>query len=126
MKKIIDGILTSLVVITLIVLSLIFSPYGLSDNQKETLLILVIVCGSSILYCFIVGEISRNNSQMDKLWSILPIAYAWIIAIKSGLNPRQLIYAILVSLWGIRLTFNFARKGAYSIKLWSGEEDYRW
>ena len=126
MKKIIDGILTSLVVIALIVLSLIFSPYGLSDNQKETLLILIIVCGSSILYCFIVGEISRNNSQMDKLWSILPIAYTWIIAIKSGFNPRQLIYAILVSLWGIRLTLNFARKGAYSIKFWSGEEDYRW
>ena len=126
MKKIVDGILTSLVVISLIVLSLIFSPYALSDNQKETLLILVIVCGSSALYCFIVGEISRNNSQMDKLWSILPIAYTWIIAAKSGFNPRQVIYAILVTLWGVRLTINFARKGAYSIKFWSGEEDYRW
>ena len=126
MKKIIDGVLTSLVVISLIVLSLILSSYGLSSNQKETLLILVTVCASSILYCFIVGEISRNNSQMDKLWSILPIAYAWIIAIKAGFNPRQLVYAILVTLWGIRLTFNFARKGAYSFKFWSGEEDYRW
>ena len=126
MKKIIDGVLTSLVVVSLIVLSLIFSPYGLSNNQKETLLILIIVCSSSVLYCFVVGEISRNNSQMDKLWSILPIAYTWIIAAKSGFNPRQLIYAILVTLWGIRLTFNFARKGAYSIKFWTGEEDYRW
>lgn len=126
MKKIIDGILTSLVVITLIVLSIIFNPFSLSDNQKDTLLILGIVCGGSALYCFIVGEISRNNSQMDKLWSILPIAYTWIIAVKSGLNPRQVIYAILVTLWGIRLTINFARKGAYSIKFWSGEEDYRW
>lgn len=126
MKKIIDGILTSLVVITLIVLSIIFNPFSLSDNQKDTLLILAIVCGASALYCFIVGEISRNNSQMDKLWSILPIAYTWIIAAKSGFNPRQVIYAILVTLWGIRLTINFARKGAYSIKFWSGEEDYRW
>lgn len=126
MKKIIDGVLTSLVVITLIVLSLIFSPYILSDNQKETLQILVAVCVASVLYCFVVGEISRNNSQMDKLWSILPIAYTWIIAVKSGFNPRQLIYAILVTVWGVRLTFNFARKGAYSIKFWTGEEDYRW
>ena len=56
----------------------------------------------------------------------LPIAYTWIIAFRSGFNPRQVIYAILVTLWGIRLTINFARKGAYSIKFWSGEEDYRW
>ena len=126
MKKAIDGILTSLIVITLIVLGLVLNPISLSSNQKETLLILVIVCGSSVLYCFIVGELTRNNSQMDKLWSILPIAYAWIIAAKSGMNPRQVIYAILVTFWGIRLTINFARKGAYSIKFWGGEEDYRW
>ena len=126
MKKVIDGILTTLIVITLIVLSLLFSSYDLSNNQKETLLILAIVCSASVLYCFIVGEISRNNSQMDKLWSLLPIVYTWIIAVKAGFNPRQLIYAILVTLWGIRLTFNFARKGAYSVKFWTGEEDYRW
>ena len=126
MKKTIEIIIVTLIVISLSVLGFIFNPITLSDNQKETLLILVIACGASALYCFIVGEISRNNSQMDKLWSIMPIAYTWIIAAKSGMNPRQVIYAILVTLWGIRLTMNFARKGAYSIKFWSGEEDYRW
>ena len=126
MKKIIDGVLTSIVIVAFIVLSLLFSPFNLSNNQMDTLVILLIVCGSSALYCFIVGEISRNNSQMDKLWSILPIAYTWIIATKSEFNPRQVIYAILVTFWGIRLTINFARKGAYSVKFWSGEEDYRW
>ena len=126
MKKTIEIIIVTLVVISLSILGFIFNPITLSDNQKETLLILVIACGASALYCFVVGEISRNNSQMDKLWSIMPIAYTWIIAAKSGMNPRQVIYAILVTLWGIRLTMNFARKGAYSIKFWSGEEDYRW
>ena len=126
MKKNIDTVLTSLVVVTLIVLGLVFNPITLSEVQKETLIILLIICGASALYCFVVGEITRNNSQMDKLWSILPIAYAWVIAAKSGMNPRQTIYAILVTLWGLRLTFNFARKGAYSLKFWAGEEDYRW
>ncbi len=51
---------------------------------------------------------------------------SWIHAGFSRNYPRQVIYAILVTLWGIRLTINFARKGAYSIKFWSGEEDYRW
>ena len=92
MKKTIESITVSLVVITLSVLGFIFNPIYLSNNQKETLLILLIVCGSSALYCFVVGEISRNNSQMDKLWSILPIAYTWIIAFKSGFDPRQVIY----------------------------------
>ena len=126
MKKTIESIIVPLVVITLSVLGFVFNPIVLSHNQKETLLILVIVCGCSALYCFVIGEITRNNSQMDKLWSLLPIAYTWIIASKSNFNPRQVIYAILVTLWGIRLTINFARKGAYSIKFWSGEEDYRW
>jgi steroid 5-alpha reductase family enzyme len=63
---------------------------------------------------------------MDKLWSILPIVYTWIIVFKSGMNPRLIVMAILITIWGARLTLNFAKKGAYSIKFWSGEEDYRW
>ena len=34
--------------------------------------------------------------------------------------------AILVTIWGLRLTYNFSRKGGYSIYFWKGEEDYRW
>ena len=126
MKKYLGSIIAVMVVLTLSVLGFVFNGIKLSQLQLDTLLILVIVCGASVLYCFIVGELTHNNSQMDKLWSILPIAYVWIIAIKGDFNFRLLVYAILVTLWGIRLTFNFARKGAYSIKFWTGEEDYRW
>ena len=126
MKKNIGTIITALIVITLIVLCFVFGSISLSENQLETLFILLIVCGSSALYCFIVGELTRNNSQMDKLWSLIPIAYTWIITVRTNLNPRTMMFAILVTIWGIRLTINFARKGAYSIKFWSGEEDYRW
>ena len=126
MKKYIGTILTSVIVITLIVLGFVFGLPSFNDVQKETFIILLIICGSSALYCFVVGEISRNNSQMDKLWSILPIVYTWVIAIKGNMDPRLVIYAILVSIWGIRLTINFARKGAYTVKFWAGEEDYRW
>ena len=125
MKKNLEIICVVVVGIVGIILGLIHG-FVMNETQLETLKILGIVCASSALYCFIVGEISRNNSQMDKLWSILPIAYLWIMAAKSGFNIRIVIMAILVTLWGIRLTFNFARKGAYSIKFWSGEEDYRW
>ena len=126
MKKYIGTVLSVLIVIAGIVLGFLFGGPKLTQNQLDTLLILVIICGSSAFYCFFVGELSRNNSQMDKLWSLLPIAYTWVIAAKGNMHPRLVIIALLVTLWGARLTFNFARKGAYSIKFWSGEEDYRW
>jgi len=119
-------IITVIIALALSVLGFVFGGPHLSQLQIDTLTILIVVCGVSIAYCFIVGEITRNNSQMDKLWSILPIVYAWIIAIKSGINPRLIVMAVLISIWGVRLTVNFAKKGAYSLKFWAGEEDYRW
>ena len=99
---------------------------GLSSLQSETLQILFIIAACSAAYCFIVGEITRNNSQMDKLWSILPAVYVWVVACKGGFDLRLVVMAVLATVWGARLTFNFALKGAYTWKFWTGEEDYRW
>ena len=126
MKKYIGTVLTAIVVVAGVVLGFVLGPAQLDQLQLETLLILVCICGGAALYCFAVGEITRNNSQMDKLWSILPIAYTWVVAAKGGMKPRLVLIAVLVTLWGIRLTANFARKGAYKLKFWAGEEDYRW
>lgn len=125
MRRNLSLIITVIIILTLSILSLVFSNYSLSQNQLQTLLILAIICASSMLYCFIVGELTNNNSQMDKLWSILPIAYVWVVAAKS-MTIRTLVIAVIVTVWGIRLTYNFARKGAYRLKFWTGEEDYRW
>lgn len=98
----------------------------LTSQQTEILTVLAWICLGSIIYCFVTGELTLNNSQMDKLWSLLPPVYTWVTAAMGGMTPRLVIMAVLATLWGARLTFNFARKGAYSIKFWSGEEDYRW
>lgn len=78
------------------------------------------------LLCFVVSEWSGNYSQVDKLWSIVPIFYVAYVAAASGFNNRLCLMGILVGLWGIRLTYNFARRGAYVWPPWAGEEDYRW
>ena len=104
----------------------IFVGPALEANQIETLKLLALICGCSAVFCFVVGELTQNNSQMDKLWSLLPIAYTWIIAAKAGMPVRLVVMACLATVWGIRLTINFARKGAYRLKFWEGEEDYRW
>lgn len=122
------ALLGTIIGLTIIACPIVYLTVGptLEQTQIEILIILGIIAFCSALYCFIVGEITKNNSQMDKLWSLLPEIYIWIIAIKGGFTPRLIVMAVLATLWGIRLTFNFARKGAYHLKFWQGTEDYRW
>ena len=121
-------LISSLLAVSLIACPLLYIFVGpaLDAAQLETLKVLGIICGCSALYCFVVGELTRNNSQMDKIWSLLPIVYVWVIAAKAGMPARLVVMACLATLWGARLTFNFGRKGAYKLKFWEGVEDYRW
>ena len=82
--------------------------------------------GAVILLTFVVGQLTGNNSQVDKLWSIVPAPYAWYMTWKGGMDERMVLMSVLVTIWAARLTFNFARRGGYSWKFWEGEEDYRW
>ncbi|EJK46499.1 hypothetical protein THAOC_34828 [Thalassiosira oceanica] len=65
---------------------------------------------------------THNVSQVDKLWSVLPSIYAWMCVVDS----RTLLMALLSTIWSVRLTYNFHRRGGYSWPPWRGEEDYRW
>lgn len=101
----------------------LFSAYDIQfqDLISNWLIIMVLVA----LSCFIVSEISRNYSQVDKLWSLMPIIYSWVTA-ASFPSARVYIMATLVTIWGLRLSYNFGRKGGYSFIPWKGAEDYRW
>jgi steroid 5-alpha reductase family enzyme len=76
--------------------------------------------------CFLtwlVSVITKEYSWVDRIWSIIPIVYVWVFAYGAEFaNSRINLMAVLVTLWGARLTFNFARKGGYA----PGGEDYRW
>lgn len=76
--------------------------------------------------CFLTWILSiptKDTSWVDRIWSIVPIVYAWVFAGGAGFaNPRLNVMAAIITLWGARLTFNFARKGGYK----PGGEDYRW
>lgn len=80
----------------------------------------------TIFVCFLVGELTRNYSQVDKIWSLMPIVFSWITLSAFPASPRIWLMTILVTIWGIRLSYNFYRKGGYNIIPWKGEEDYRW
>lgn len=125
-KPILATVFSAAIVVALIVACICLSEFSLTPLQKNTLDVLTVICVISMLYCFITGEITKNYSQMDKLWSLLPIVYSWVIAIKGGFGARLTLFALIVTAWGVRLTVNFAKKGAYSLRFWEGNEDYRW
>lgn len=117
----------------LLLLTLLVLPIGCfilgampAKAEFEILKPVFLISLGAAFVCFGISEITKNYSQVDKLWSLLPIAYAWIVTYNSGFEDRLVLMSILVTLWGIRLSANFALKGAYSWKFWQGEEDYRW
>ena len=123
-------LISSLLILALIVVP-VFTFYfdtnhPLSPFQTSTLHFLVELMLGLAVFVFIVGEITKNNSQVDKLWSILPAVYVWIVAYASDFSPRVVLMAVLATIWAARLTYNFNRRGGYSWKFWEGEEDYRW
>jgi steroid 5-alpha reductase family enzyme len=120
----------------------------------ESALVMVVLAA---LYCWLASLATGNCSQVDRLWSIVPVVYVWHfaahdwlkalvhqVAASSAVTPpslssivalasdtdfavrhfdgRLVAMAVLSSVWGVRLTYNFARKGGYS----AGSEDYRW
>ena len=97
-----------------------------TSEQWRIMHLLLIICLSNAILCFIVSTLTNNYSQVDKLWSVIPIAYVWVATWQGNWDTRMVIMAILATVWGVRLTYNFSRRGGYKLKLWEGEEDYRW
>ncbi|MFE7844137.1 DUF1295 domain-containing protein [Microbacterium sp. NPDC057407] len=91
----------------------------------DPLVIVLMVAAAASAFCWIASLLTADTSWVDRLWSVVPVVYVWIFAgaaITTGQDPaRLLLMAVLVTAWGARLTFNFARKGGYT-----GMEDYRW
>lgn len=117
-----------LLIFTVIVVPVVSFLFGtpLNDIQHAILSQMLWIVGGVIAYSFIIGELAKNYSQTDKLWSIVPIYYTWHMTWQAGFPDKMVLMAILVTIWGIRLTYNFGRRGGYSWKFWDGDEDYRW
>ncbi len=117
-----------LLIFTLIIVPLVayFTGEPVVGEQYRILLNVIYIYAITAGATFILAEATNNCSQVDKIWSIMPFIYAWYITIEAGMEPRMVLMAVLASIWGLRLTYNFARRGGYSWKFWTGEEDYRW
>ena len=73
----------------------------------------IVIFGWSVAY--------RNSSFYDAYWSVapLPIAIYWIAVSQGAVGARQALVLLLVTAWGLRLTWNWARG-------WHGLEHEDW
>lgn len=85
--------------------------------------LLVEICAVTSVVCWLLSIVTREYSWVDRIWSIAPVVYVWVVAVQTHFGDARVnLITALVSAWGVRLTYNFARKGGYK----AGGEDYRW
>jgi steroid 5-alpha reductase family enzyme len=86
------------------------------------LLLVIVTAGVASVLAFVLSLVTDDYSWVDRSWSVLPVIYvAEVAGWDHWRDPRLDVMALLVLVWGTRLTCNLARKGGYS-----GVEDYRW
>ncbi|MBN8611759.1 MAG: DUF1295 domain-containing protein [Deltaproteobacteria bacterium] len=91
--------------------------------MDPVLLYALVGCLVVIVVTWALGLLTGEHSWVDRIWSIVPIPYVAWFAWQTGFaDTRLVVMTLLVLAWGVRLTFNFARKGGYA----KGGEDYRW
>ena len=74
-------------------------------------------------FCWVLSLLTGEFSWVDRLWSLVPLAYCLIVAANLDFRSARVnIMTVLVLMWSVRLTANFAVKGGYQ----PGGEDYRW
>ena len=81
------------------------------------------LCILLIVFCWVAPLFARGHGWLDRLWSLCPPAYCLLVAAGTGFDSARInLMTVLVLVWSVRLTYNFARKGGYR----KGDEDYRW
>jgi len=90
-------------------------------SEADALVVVALWALGFALCAFVFGIFTGDYSWIDRLWSTLPAAFVWYYAYRGGFSLALCAVSVLITAWGARLTFNFARKGGYS-----GGEDYRW
>ncbi len=83
----------------------------------------LILCVAVAALCWVLSLLTGECSWVDRVWSLVPPAYCLIVAADLDFRSARVnIMTVLVVMWSVRLTTNFALKGGYR----PGGEDYRW
>ena len=109
MKKKIIGLLI-LLLIYVMAFFVGFGTYFLTSKViGDIILNLLIADVSATIFIWIVGLVLKTASIYDPYWSIQTVAIYVPLQIMYGFNLGNIIFLIFLSLWAIRLTYNFIK-----------------
>ncbi len=97
--------------------------YMLGDRSPILIAVWADIAATLVIFGF--STFYHNSSLYDPYWSVapVPIVLYWVLnPVVSGVNSiRQLLAVLLVTLWSVRLTYNWLRR-------WEGlvHEDWRY
>lgn len=81
-------------------------------ETSDTLTLASVVCVFFITLTYVLSIYHDNYSWVDRLWTILPWLHGWIM-ISRNITPRSFLLMIIPTLWGLRMSYNYYRKGGY-------------
>ncbi len=82
---------------------IVFHFLGLPDWIR-----LLIADVSATVFVFIFSLIFKNASVYDPYWSVQPIVIVFAIGLKYGFNLCSFLLFLVICIWGVRLTSNWA------------------
>jgi steroid 5-alpha reductase family enzyme len=62
----------------------------------------------STIFVYIISLITKNASVYDPYWSVQPIVIVLAFCIDKGFSTTSIILLAIITIWGIRLTANWA------------------
>ena len=101
----------------------VFIGYAMGDRHPIWIVLTADIAATLVIYAF--ARVFQNASFYDAYWSVAPLAIAlyYLLGASSGdaVFTRQVVVVTLVFIWGVRLTYNWARQ-------WRGlgHEDWRY
>jgi steroid 5-alpha reductase family enzyme len=114
-----------LVIVAYVVAGLVAVGTGVLLRDQSPIFVLGAADLAATIVIFIFSVVVSNSSMYDPYWSVAPVAIAlfWLLQPSSnGLaNPRHVLIFLVVCLWALRLTANWAYQ-------WRGlqHEDWRY
>jgi steroid 5-alpha reductase family enzyme len=115
--------LVCLLAYVLAITAAVMLGHALNDSHPILIAFWADITATLVIYVF--SQLFKNSSFYDPYWSIAPLAMViyWTYAAMptAEIGARQIIVILLVFIWGIRLTLNWASK-------WQGlkHEDWRY
>src|SRR5437588_3609761 len=96
---------------------------GILFHAQQPIVIVGLADLAATIVIFIFSVITNNSSMYDPYWSVAPvfIALFWLLHPGSNgfANPRHVLIFVLLCLWAIRLTTNWATS-------WRGLDHQDW